>query len=204
MIQEKIIHQVWVGEKSAPEKWMQTWKDKHPDWIFMRWDNESIKNYPFINKNQIDSCMERGLYHGVSDIMGYQILYDYGGFIAPADSICLNAIDELMDIKEDCFTCYENERKMKSLVSLHLASIKGCNLMKEATEELKSRRKIIKEPWISTGNLFLTKLIKRLNYLIKIYPSHYFIPIHYTGIKYDGSDKAYAEHMWGTTKNLYQ
>jgi hypothetical protein len=107
-----------------------------------------------------------------------------------------------MDLEEDCFTCYENE-KVTELVSLHLASDRGCKLWGEAIEELRQRKKKITEPWISTGNRFLTKLIKRLNYPIKIYPSHYFIPEHYTGKKYSGNDKIYAEHMWGTTKRLY-
>jgi len=203
MINERIIHQLWVGPKSAPEEWMQTWKDKHPTWEFIRWDNESIEKFPFENKDKIDECMRQKLYHGVSDIMGYEILHKFGGLIAPADCVCLNPIDELMNIDEDCFTCFENEEKTGGLVSLHLASIKGCVLMKEAIEELKERKKKITVPWISTGNRFLTKLIDRLNYPIKIYPSHYFVPEHYSGKKYEGTDKIYANHFWGTTKNLY-
>ena len=204
MIKEKIIHSVWVGPKEAPEEWMQTWKDKHPTWEYIRWDNEKVKNYPFVNKDKIEDLIERGLYHGASDVIGYEILYNFGGFIAPADSKCLNPIDELMEIKEDCFTCYENEKKTKKLLSLHFGASKGCKLMKEAILELKLRTKQIKEPWISTGNLFITKIVKRFSYPIKIYPSHYFIPRHYSGIKYEGIDKIYAEHFWGTTKNIYK
>ena len=200
----KIIHQLWVGPKAAPVEWMQTWKDKHPDWEFMMWDNDKVMNYHFVNKDKIENLMERGIYHGVSDVAGYEILHDFGGFIAPADSKCLNSIDELFDINEDCFTCYENERKCGKMLSLHLATVKGCRLMKEAILELRMRTKPIKEPWISTGNRFLTKLVERLNYPIKIYPSHYFLPIHYTGKAYEGTDKIYTEHFWGTTKNLYE
>ena len=203
MIKERIIHQVWIGPYSTPERWMQTWKDKHPSWEFIRWDNERLKNYPFINKDKIDDCLKRGLYCGASDIMGYQILYDYGGFIAPADSICLKPIDELMNIEEDCFTCYENEQAKGSLLSLHLASAKGCPLMAKLTDFLKQRTKIIIKPWLSTGNKFLTQQTERLKYPIKVYPSYYFIPVHHTGNKYEGAGKIYAVHMWGTTKNLY-
>jgi mannosyltransferase OCH1-like enzyme len=204
MIKERTIHQVWIGPHPAPEEWMQTWKDKHPGWTFIRWDNERVKNYPFINKDKIEDLMNRGLYAGASDVMGYEILYDFGGFIAPADSVCLNPIDELMDIKEDCFTCYENETKRKKLLSLHLASSKGCRLMVELIDFLKMRTKPIIDPWLSTGNKFLTQQTNRLQYPIKVYPSHYFVPEHHTGEKYTGPDKIYAEHMWYTTKQAWQ
>jgi len=186
---------------------MQTWKDKHPAWSFMRWDNDLLSHFPFVNRNKIDECMKKGLYHGVSDIMGYEILYNYGGFIAKADTICLNPIDELMDIKENCFTSYVNEREQrgveKNLLSLHLATVKGCPLMKELTEALRLRKKRIKEPWLATGNLFFTNFVLRSKYPIKIYPSYFFSPTFYDGTKYTGKGKIYSEHFWGTTNKLY-
>jgi len=48
----------------------------------------------------------------------------------------------------------------------------------------------------------LTDIVKRLKYPISILPSHTFIPEHYTGEKYQGNGKIYANHLWGTTKNI--
>ena len=31
----KIIHQIWIGPKTAPIKLMNTWKDKHPDFEYI-------------------------------------------------------------------------------------------------------------------------------------------------------------------------
>jgi len=208
MIKERIIHQVWIGPKEPPEEWMQTWKDKHPTWNFIRWDNDSIEKYPFINKDKIKDLMRRRLYHGASDVMGYQILHDFGGFIAKADTVCFNPIDELMNIEEDCFTAYEQERWWSlgkiHLLTLHLATIKGCSLMRVCTEKLKERIKRISQPWIATGNLFFTKLVESLHYPIKVYPSYTFSPTFWDGFKYEDPGKIYAEHYWGTTKNLYK
>jgi len=204
MIKEKIIHQVWIGPKAAPEAWMKTWKDKHPRWQFERWGNERVNSYPFINKDKINECLGRGLYNGATDIITYEVLYNFGGFVAPADNICVNSIDELMDIKEDSFTCYENEKRRKKLLSMSLAASKGCKLMKELTKLLRLRTKPITEPWLSTGNKFLTYVVDTLQYPIKIFPSYYFNPVHYTGEKYQGNEKVYAEHVWATTKNLYK
>jgi hypothetical protein len=27
---------IWIGPKVAPEDWMQTWVDKHPEWNYTR------------------------------------------------------------------------------------------------------------------------------------------------------------------------
>jgi hypothetical protein len=34
---------------------------------------------------------------------------------------------------------------------------------------------------------------------LTIYPSHYFIPTHLTGLKYQGSGPVFAEQLWATT-----
>jgi glycosyltransferase involved in cell wall biosynthesis len=196
----KIIHQIWVGPKPMPTDLMKTWKEKHPDWEFILWDNERVASYNFKNRKHIDSCIERGLYHGAADLIRYEALYDFGGFVAPADSECINNIDELTNILEDCFACYENERVRKGLVSPHLASTKGNKLIGELIRRTVGREKEIKTPWIETGNQLLTDTINDFQYPIKIYPSHYFLPEHYTGDNYQGNDKIYAKHKWFTTR----
>ena len=37
---------------------------------------------------------------------------------------------------------------------------------------------------------------------MNVYPSHYFIPRHYTGLQYEGNDKIYAEQYWGSTETM--
>lgn len=192
----KILHRIWVGPHKRPTEWMDTWKEKHPDWEFKTWDNDSVKG--FIKQKEIDDCINKGLYHGAADIIRYEVLYKYGGVIAPADSICLHPIDELLEIEEDAFCCYQHEIKRPGLLSPHLGTTKGNKLMAELIDRIP---KDIGTPWIQTGNKLLTDVVEELNYPIKIYPSHYFIPIYNDGSKQEG--KAYAEHLWGTTRNIY-
>ena len=33
----KIIHQIWIGPRPAPEKLMATWKEKNPSFEYIRW-----------------------------------------------------------------------------------------------------------------------------------------------------------------------
>ena len=195
----KIIHQIWVGSKEMPVEWMQTWKDKHSEWEFMLWDNESVFKHNFRHKDKIERCIAKGLPHGAADIIRYEILYEFGGVVAPADSICLLPIDELLDIEEDCFCCYQHEVKRPGILSPHLGTSVNNELMGKIIDRIPSN---IKQPWQQTGNLLLTKMVKELGYPIKIYPSVFFIPVYNDNTTQEG--KSYADHKWGSTLHRYK
>ena len=40
----KIIHQIWIGNKPRPEKLMDTWKEKNPDFEYKFWNEENLKD----------------------------------------------------------------------------------------------------------------------------------------------------------------
>ncbi len=196
----KILHQVWVGPHRMPIEWMQTWKDNHPDWEYILWDNERVSAHEFVNKKQIEDCIREGKYHGAADIIKYEALYQYGGFTAPADSISLRPIDELLDIEEDCFCppdpyAYDNP----GLLSPQMGATKGNELMREITNRIPDK---INEPCNDTGNHLLTNTVNELNYPIKIYPAYYFMPVNPDG-KINEGENPYADHKWGTTRGTY-
>ena len=83
----KIIHKIWVGDKPAPMKWINTWVEKHPDWEHILWDNDKVYSRKWINEKHIGQYTEEGLWHGVADIIRYEILYEYGGIVSGEDSI---------------------------------------------------------------------------------------------------------------------
>ena len=45
----RIIHQIWIGPKPAPTKFMDTWKDKHPDFEYIRWTEKEMKKRGFVS-----------------------------------------------------------------------------------------------------------------------------------------------------------
>jgi len=165
----------------------------------MLWDNESVDAHNFKNKEKIAYCIDKGLPHGAADIIRYEVLYEFGGFVAPADSICLLPIDKLLDIDEDCFCCYQHEIKRPGLLSPHLGTSVNNELMGKIIDRVPTN---ITQPWVQTGNLLLTNVVKELKYPIKIYPSVTFIPTYNDGSKQEG--KAHAEHLWGTTRHLWK
>lgn len=58
--------------------------------------------------------------------------------------------------------------------------------------------------WKTVGPLRLTENYRKQAYTpLRIYPSHTFIPRHFTGVTYQGKDPVYAHQLWGTTAKNY-
>ena len=89
----KIIHQIWIGPKPKPTKFMDTWKEKNPDFEYICWSEEEIEKRQIVFKCQekIDEIEE---INGKADILRWEILYKYGGVFLDADSICIEPIDD--------------------------------------------------------------------------------------------------------------
>ena len=97
----KIIHQLWIGHKPAPINLMNTWKEKHPDFEYIYWNEEEFvkRDFKFKCQDKIDEIEE---INGKADIMRWEILYKFGGVFLDADSICIEPFDhELLNKK--CF-----------------------------------------------------------------------------------------------------
>jgi len=220
----KIIHQIWFGDQSLrPIKLMNKWKEMNPSWDYWLWTEKELKEY-FPNlenqkhydnlidlydnlKNKTPNIRPHHYLAGRSDIVRYEILYEYGGFFIDADSDPLKPLDDKF-CDNDSFSVYENEKVRPGLIANgYLASSEKNYLMRMLINLLKIQKTIVdNEPWIKTGPLFLTNVIKKLRYSkIKIYPSYYFIPNHYSGVKYEGNDNVniYADQLWLSTKNGY-
>ena len=198
----KIIHQLWIGPHPAPKKWMDTWKEKNPGWEYRLWTEKDIKETKWINQKHIDFYLKNEVWHGVSDVCTYEILYNHGGFMPGADAVCLLPIDELFKDGCDSYGCYEQEKIRPGLISPLLASVKGSKFALELIEGL-HRLNTVGEPWMTTGNKYMGEMYKKTKHNVKIFPSHYFNPEHLTGLRYEGDDPVYAEQMWGTTKGTY-
>lgn len=203
----KIIHQIWIGPNAPPTNMMKTWKDKHPEFEYILWNEEELKkrNMEFKCQKRIDEMEE---WCGKADIMRIEILYKYGGIYIDADSICIEPIDNLLN-KYKAFATYENELTRKGLVANgNMGFLKEHNLCKDMINHIYnnkvSHKDTKKRAWINTGPLLLTNFLNKNNYDdFTILPSYYFLPIHPSGPKYFGHGKVYAYQEWGSTKMNY-
>lgn len=201
-----LLRHIWIGPSKPPFKWINTWKEKHPNWEYSLFSDADFKNSKFHNQHLIDFYYNKSVWHGVSDLIRYELLYEEGGFMPEADSVCLNNVEELFtEDTETCYTVYENETTRAGLVSPILASPIGAPFLKFIIDDLhKVKPHELKEPWLSTGNGYLGEILKESIHKVKVFPSHYFIPKHpRVRQRYSGTDKIYCEQMWGTSRGIY-
>ncbi len=197
----KILHTTWVGGEMPTDVrvWLDTWKQRHPSWEFMLWDNDAVFSRKWRNQKHIDHYRALGDWAGVADIVRIETLFEYGGANFGADSECFEAIDELfVEQQADAFLSYENEKVRGGLLTPLLACTKQNDFAFVLMSVLMLKEKL-GQPWLSTGNTFTTALAQALEYpRLKIWPSHYFLPVHYTGERYEGGGKVYGTHHWGS------
>jgi mannosyltransferase OCH1-like enzyme len=209
---KRMVH-IWIGPYEPPLDWMNTWKEKHPDWEYMVFTDEMLKSRKWHNQHLIDEYYRRGTWAGVADLIRYELLYEGGGFLPPADAVCLHNTDELFTSPPDhAYSVYENDRD-KHLAPNYISPIMACNagntfvkLLIDTLHKLPANQ-LQPAPWKSTGNAWLSKFVpNKEQHKLIIWPSHYLIPKHYSirSTPYKGDDKIYAEQMWGSTKRRYK
>ena len=204
----KIIHQIWIGEKTPPTNHMDTWKNMNPEFEYIRWsEKEIIKRGLRIEcQNRIDEMIE---INGKADIIRWEILYKYGGVFLDADSICVEPIDDvLMNCK--FFAGWEHEELRKGLIATGTMGFTPKHpLIKQAIDWIKVNcvnYHVTKQmAWQSVGPGLLTRLYNTGKYNdMTIFPSYTFLPIHCTNAEYKGHGKIYAYQEWGSTKQNYE
>lgn len=94
----KIIHQVHMGNAALSARelyWQKTWKDKNPDWSYILWDDKKIENDLTISHPKVfENCKS---FSEMSDILRFEILYQFGGLYIDTDFECLKNIEPLFE-----------------------------------------------------------------------------------------------------------
>ena len=204
----KIIHQLWIGPKPKPSVFMESWKNMNPDMEYICWDEKEIEN-----RNLKLECLykidDMSEINGKADIIRWEILYNYGGVFLDADSICISPIDNHL-LDQPAFVGYENELVRNGLVATGTMGFpKNHPLCRDAINWILKNDISVERTglraWQTVGPGMVTRLINSGSYDdVTIFPSYYFLPIHFTGVAYNGHNKVYAHQEWGSTKQHYE
>ena len=192
---------IWVGDESKrPDRLINTWR-KHYD--VRLWCNKDLAQRKWFLGNHIRHYIKRGEWNGVADCMRWELLYEHGGVWLDADSECLLPLPDWL---WDCYFagCWENEVARPGLIACGmLAARKECpfigriiaSIYKDSTDE--------RMAWDAVGPMAITREHTHGDANVTILPSHFFIPEHFTGVKYNGGAPVYARQHWGSTHDSY-
>jgi mannosyltransferase OCH1-like enzyme len=202
----KTIHQIWIGDQYIqPTELIDSVKNMNPEWNHILWTEENLP-YDLRLQSLIDAVPHND-YSAKCDLIRYELLYRYGGFYVDADTRALKPFsDELLD--NDSFACWENEYAYPGYVTnAYVGSTQGNYLigrlieyfLNEGVDYIKSMpvgaAANVTGPWI------LTKIIQDMQYNnMTIYPSYYFIPVHYSGLVSPLKKLSFCEHYGGSTR----
>ena len=195
---------MWVGDESkCPHNCINTWRELNPDYEVKVWGNEDYKSYKWENKRHMEEMWKQEL-NGVADIMRYEILYNEGGITLDADSICLRPLEDWL-LEPNEFACWENEFVRPGLVAAgYLGSVSRSPFFGQIIGNMSMESTICNDmAWKTVGPLRVTKSWQEMKYPMTIYPSHYFIPKHFSGIEYEGNGPIFATQLWGSTRRIY-
>ena len=170
---------IWIGPAPAPTKWMNTWRDKHPDWEYSVFTDKMLWERKWKNQHLIEEYYRRRKWAGAHDLIRYELIYERGGFWPAADSICLERVDELFSSPPDhAYTVYENEKAVPGFCSPILAANPGNEVVGAIIDRLHKLQPhmLSNHPYISTGNGFLSKFLPQFSDKTTIWPSYTLIP----------------------------
>ena len=81
----KIIHYCWLSDDPVPsdlQKYMRTWKEKLPDYEFMKWD---FNRFDKQSSKWVAQAFDNKKYAFAADYIRLYALYNYGGIYLDMD-----------------------------------------------------------------------------------------------------------------------
>lgn len=204
----KILHQIWIGPKPMPSKFMNTFRDKHTDFEYIRWTEAEMEKRGL--KLECGTAVDRmSEINGKADIIRWEILYQYGGIFQDADSVCMEPFDDIF-LEKTAFAGFENETARAGLVATGTMGFPPKHPLCRAAIDWMLANDTCpetcgKRAWYTVGPGLLTLLLNTGKYPdFSVFPSYSFIPYHFTGLKYEGHKKVYCFQEWGSTKQNYE
>lgn len=198
----KIIHQIWVGHKPLPEncKLMQEkWKKFHPNWEYILWTDENVKNLKLINRELYDKTKDM---REKADLLRYELLNQFGGLYVDSDYECIKNFDELLIY--DFFVGISPNNVNEIINNAIIGSIKGHDIIQNIIKNVKYHEI---PDWRNRSGVFYfdNEVRKQLQISTKnniAFPKNYFYPIPFNFeknnesiIKYIKSESM-ALHYW--------
>ena len=205
----KTIHQMWVGSEVPAHiaTYTETWRNLHPDWEFLFWDEETIVGLGLANRDLYQNAhaiAPRAPAQFAADVVRYEVLYSYGGVWVDADFECQRPIDGLIGGLTDLTGWLVWEVEGIWLNNAIMAMPAGHSLMRDAIDKLPANIEA-KEPAtnsVLSGPQFITPLALTTTDPVMYLPKDYFYPYLWNELDRGGESfpDAFAVHHWNNQR----
>lgn len=181
----KIIHQTYKTT-NLPEHWKISklkWKEFHPDYTYMFWTDEDIREYIKTNYPQYLHIHDNYKYNiQRADMIRYFILYDFGGIYCDLDLYPIENIEKhLLNYNSDVLLCQSGNFE-GHITNSFMISKKGASIWLSVHKQLTKKKPIYAigkhlTVMYTTGPNMLTMVIKKniTKNSINILPSEKFM-----------------------------
>ncbi len=107
-----VVHLIWLGSP-PPEVVhlvMASWKKYHPQWEIKLWTEKEVENFAWSTPYSENFFKQGKNWAEKSDILRFEILYQFGGIYADTDVVCLKSFDDLMNKGISFFAGFESNQ----------------------------------------------------------------------------------------------
>lgn len=204
----KVFHVIWVGDPMPDHlaAYVQTWRDVHPDWSMILWDEERLDATLDRTLDLFRRAGELTSHVGQfrADVARYELLWRFGGVYVDCDFEALRPIDSLVDNLDGAamFAAWETDGVWvnnaiigaRPKAALLDAVIDG---LADSVAEHPTAR-----PNVQTGPQYLTPLVRRHADEVCLFPSSWFYPYLWNELDRQGEEfpDAYAIHHWDNAR----
>ena len=127
----KKIHQIWIGPRVLPEKYVEMTADMeamHPDWEYKLWSHDEIFNDLYANDIYLQAYIkepETFKWAFITDRIKLLLLRDFGGVYIDVDAKPVKSFDVVMDKLEDKHTFFAGMKTFDVQSSLIECAVYG-------------------------------------------------------------------------------
>ncbi|HLB52343.1 MAG TPA: glycosyltransferase [Chlamydiales bacterium] len=108
----KLIHFIWMGSPPPDSVYisMDSWKKHHPDWEIKLWTDTEIELFNWTSDRSKLVFQSGKNWAEKSDILRFEILYQYGGIYSDTDVVCVNSFENLICKEISFFAGFESNK----------------------------------------------------------------------------------------------
>jgi mannosyltransferase OCH1-like enzyme len=142
---EKIIHQIWVGDKRIPshiKKYMQDIQSSSDNFVYYLWTDENIPHLPKNLQTIYDSYNEFAI---KADLLRLWVVYNYGGMYLDADFEMINKLDDLLS--NDGFIVYNGSYGVSAIANSIFGFKKESPILKHLIDNILHPQQFIGPNW---------------------------------------------------------